>query len=613
MFQKLTSLRTKLSFLLLLASATATFIASVLLVSCWAYFSIQSLQEDLEATADALGRNCVAAILFDTPNDAEKILETLKSKPSISTARIFIGEGDTFATYPKSLAIDDFSVAAFENYPVHRLTWSEAELFSDIIFDGERVGVFYLKDDLSGIWKSLYPLFLTVPFVQILALLLTYALLLRVLRQITKPILGLSDVANTISRENDYSVRALKESPDEIGQLTDAFNLMLDEVESRNQDLQAGEERYRGLLSSITLPIIVMDQGEFLYLNPAAARLLDSDEPEALIGKSIRAYLCPIEEDATKWLLSKQACEGGTPIYMMLQFHLSDQKVIDIDMTAINMNFDGKSARLVICVDVTEKLQVAKQLEVHRNRLEEMVEERTEELKNAQEKLLVQERLAVLGQLTATVSHELRNPMGTISNSIYNLKMALDAGVMEVAQQSISIAERNIVRCDRIINELLDFSRKGSADLHPASMSDFLTQVLDELSCPTDIALSREFLVDAVVDYDSENLRRAIINLIINAQQALQDVSHDKKIIVSTRINNDKFEIHIEDNGPGIPETLQEKIFEPLFSTKNFGVGLGMTIVKDIMENHLGGIELLPRIHGQGCRFVLWLPLADVN
>jgi signal transduction histidine kinase len=113
---------------------------------------------------------------------------------------------------------------------------------------------------------------------------------------------------------------------------------------------------------------------------------------------------------------------------------------------------------------------------------------------------------------------------------------------------------------------------------------------------------------------DTDRLRRAVINVYENACHALAQASEAGgkrtcRITVETRVRRNRYEIIVSDSGDGIPQETLPKIFEPLFSTKNFGVGLGLPTVKQIMEQHSGGVEA-GNGRRQGARFVLWLPLV---
>jgi signal transduction histidine kinase len=120
----------------------------------------------------------------------------------------------------------------------------------------------------------------------------------------------------------------------------------------------------------------------------------------------------------------------------------------------------------------------------------------------------------------------------------------------------------------------------------------------------------------AAVSFDADRFRRVIINLVDNAAQAIEGgreqaiVALPQRIVVRTRIAGARLEVEIADSGPGIPPNVFERIFEPLFSTKGFGVGLGLPTVKQIMEHHGGGITLSSE-PGQGTQAVIWLPLAE--
>ncbi len=249
------------------------------------------------------------------------------------------------------------------------------------------------------------------------------------------------------------------------------------------------------------------------------------------------------------------------------------------------------------------------ELQQMHDELETLVQERTSELKTAQKNLLIKERLAVLGKLTATVSHELRNPLGTISNSLYNMRLAVKTNNLDMIAKALDISDRNIQRSTEIIDDLLDYGCRQSLVKKIVNIDRLLEEIVEEFVWNEEIKVETHFNSEVVVSGDMEHLRRAVLNLITNSQQALFETPiPEKRIILSTFRDDKVVNISIEDNGPGVPEALREKIFEPLFSTKNFGVGLGMAIVKDIMSAHQGGVRHeLPDTGG--CRFVLWMPL----
>lgn len=242
--------------------------------------------------------------------------------------------------------------------------------------------------------------------------------------------------------------------------------------------------------------------------------------------------------------------------------------------------------------------------------LEQRVRDRTAELRAAQDELLRSERLAALGQVTATVSHELRNPLATISASLFTVEEAArDKGVG--VERAIERIKRNIDRCDRIIDDLLDYTRMRELDLTPAQIDSWVGRVLSEYALPAGIELERDLRSRAVLHVDSSRLRQVLTNLLDNSSQAIADAAHARGVIlVTTRIHDGRLEIAVEDSGPGVPADILPKIFEPLFSTKPFGVGLGLPLVKQIMEQHGGGVEVSNR-EGGGARTLLWFDLGE--
>jgi signal transduction histidine kinase len=235
------------------------------------------------------------------------------------------------------------------------------------------------------------------------------------------------------------------------------------------------------------------------------------------------------------------------------------------------------------------------------------------DLEAAQTELLRQERLATLGRLTATVSHEIRNPLATIRASAFSIDRKIRDKGLNV-EPALDRIQRNITRCDNIISELLDYTRMGTSKLQPILFDDWLKTVLDEQAIPKGITLKLNFSSNTEILLDPERFRRVIINLVDNAYQSMLEynTSGDNPPVLSIKseVVNQQLQLYIADTGPGIPPDVMPHIFEPLYSTKGFGVGLGLSIVKEIIKQHAGEIEITSKI-GQGTQVTLWLPLPQ--
>jgi signal transduction histidine kinase len=275
---------------------------------------------------------------------------------------------------------------------------------------------------------------------------------------------------------------------------------------------------------------------------------------------------------------------------------------------SIPETLDGFRNLPVSIIDITDLTKAEEELFKYRDQLELLVEEQTQKLKDAHDELLQRERLATLGKLTATVSHELRNPLGTIQASLFSVIDSLERNDPSLANRSIALAERSIERCVTIIEELNDYARVKRLNLLETSLDDWLRDVFAEQAIPLGIHCDLNLSSGVKARFDQEKLRQIVVNLIDNAVHALQDGNSEKKQLqISTRSLDGKCEIKIRDNGVGMSKETKKRMFEPLFSTKSFGVGLGMAIVKNIVEQHCGEITVESK-EGRGTAITLRFP-----
>ncbi|MGW8312734.1 MAG: ATP-binding protein [Desulfuromonadales bacterium] len=378
-------------------------------------------------------------------------------------------------------------------------------------------------------------------------------------------------------------------------------------------ELSHSEQNYREIfnLTSDALFIHDAESGQTLDVNQAMLNMYNCTYEEALAGGveafSLGASPYSIKEAKQKL---REAREKGSCFFEWRSCKASGEQF----WTEVNLRsaLIGDQPRVIAAVrDISERKASENELEKYRAQLEDLVKERTSQLKAAQQELVQKERLAVLGQLTATVSHEIRNPLGTIANSLYLLKKSLSGPEYAHLARPVMLAERNVERCDNIISELLDFSRKRTIQKKPLDIDPWLTELLRELSLPKDVHLHCHLSAKELVPADGERLRRVMVNVVTNALQAFDEAPQSEKILeVETRILDNRCEITVRDNGPGMSDEVLERIFEPMFSTKNFGVGLGVPIIKNILEAHGGGVKYFS-VPGRGTTVVMWLPLAD--
>ena len=224
------------------------------------------------------------------------------------------------------------------------------------------------------------------------------------------------------------------------------------------------------------------------------------------------------------------------------------------------------------------------------SQLEETVRERTKELKDAQEKLISQEKLAVMGQLAGSVGHELRNPLGVINNAVYYLKIVLEKSEDNV-KEYLDIISSEICKSEKIISDLLNFSRTNTVSMkEDTKVSSLLPEILTRQTHSEKIKIiNRINSEDFFVFSDPGHLKQILENVISNAYHSMPDGG---ELIIEGNNKKDYAEISITDTGCGIPEENMNKIFEPLFTTKPKGIGLGLAVTKKFIEINGGNIDI---------------------
>jgi signal transduction histidine kinase len=256
---------------------------------------------------------------------------------------------------------------------------------------------------------------------------------------------------------------------------------------------------------------------------------------------------------------------------------------------------------------------IARQIHAH----DELVAARGDKLEaerarlEAETKLLKVQRLAVLGQVTGAVAHELHAPLIAIREALAALKeIATESG--SDLEKPVARMERSIERCERMSSDLLEYT--SARELQPTSFGfdQWLGEVLARQRVSGPVKLSIELRAgNAVASFDPDRIRRVVIDLVENACQALSELPsyYERRVVVRTGIAPGMVVLTVADTGPGIaPENL-ERIFDPLFSTKSFGTGLGLPIVKQIVDQHGGTIRIDSEL-AHGTRVRISLPLS---
>ena len=375
-------------------------------------------------------------------------------------------------------------------------------------------------------------------------------------------------------------------------------------------EIKKREEQYRALAETVPVGVVqVEEDGRLSFSNPLLLAYLQADTDSlthqklaSALGKTVDVF----PGEASRFEYTLQHADG------------SERRVLVISSGWLILAKGKNRSAIVSIVDVSENTEL-KRINEEILRLNQELASNMKKLEEAQDALVKKGRMEQMGQLTATIAHELRNPLGAVRTSVFLIERKLKDKGLGVEPQLVRI-NNGIVRCDNIITQLLDFSRTRNVRCELGNLDQWLEAVVEEESKKLSAALqiTCDFGVgEKLVPFDGARLQRAIVNLLSNAAEAMLGNSDAAPIVatsrpeiyVSTSLNAKEFAIRIADNGPGISAELLAKIREPLFTTKSFGTGLGLPAIEQIAAQHGGRLDISSEV-GKGSEFTLYLPLV---
>jgi signal transduction histidine kinase len=212
-------------------------------------------------------------------------------------------------------------------------------------------------------------------------------------------------------------------------------------------------------------------------------------------------------------------------------------------------------------------------------------------------------RLSAIGELSARIAHDLRNPLSVIKTTVDIIKTK-NPSLGEITKGELARMDRAIMRMTHQIDDVLDYVRSKPLQLENRSLLEILYSVLERIAVPSTVSINVS-KNDAKISCDPEKTEIVFVNLITNAIQAMNNNG-----IINIRITEQKDNsviIEVEDSGPGITDDVLPKIFDPLFTTRQVGTGLGLVSCKSIIERHGGTIDVKTEF-GKGTTFIIKLP-----
>ncbi len=521
---------------------------------------------------------------------------------------------------------------------------------ADVIFKEGPIGAEELRE--LYLWTQSYKRIFVGFFVGsvLLILILSYY----ITRMIIKPLKELNRGVREIS-SGRLDLQIPIHSYDEVGLLTDEFNRMALSLGSirqkmieQNRRLNTLYEAARVISSTISLPdllsglvnharVLVNARYGAIGLREPDGNLkkfitsgLSTEEVEVIgsfpVGKGIIGLMLKEKRPVRIDNIGEDPRSAGFPSHHPVMKTFLGVPIIVGERVVGSYYFcekvDGESFTkddedilLSLSADAAlaiERAELFDRIARHEEELEKIVEERTKELKDAHEELLRKEKLAIMGQMAGSVAHEIKNPLAGIKGAIHYLKSRMKDGDKKVMEY-LEMMDHEINVTSKIITDLLDFSRVRPPERQEVDIGNLVSEALEAARPADSIKVKLDLGADLPRVYiDRIQIRLVFCNIITNAGHAMMNDGGSLTIrtsIAKTGSDHKHLDISFSDTGCGIPKEHIDKIFQPLFTTKRGGIGLGLSLSKGFVEANGGKIGLESEV-GKGTTFTISLPVA---
>ncbi|MFO8010463.1 MAG: PAS domain S-box protein [Dehalococcoidia bacterium] len=383
------------------------------------------------------------------------------------------------------------------------------------------------------------------------------------------------------------------------------------ERKALEESLRESEEKYRNLVERSSDLIVILQDGVIKFANRQALNMLGYSAEEA-IDTPVSEYISPEEVETVLENYNRRTSGETAPEKYETTLIHRDGSRVSVEVSGKLVRYKGKAADMVFLHDITARKRAEEELRAAHARLQEA----HDQLKANHAQLLQSEKMASLGQLVSGVAHELNNPLMAISG--YSELLANSLEDEKLARYSKNLSQETGRAID-IVRNLLSFARQHESTKERLSINDVLQSVMKLRSYEMGLDnVELEAILEPELPYVLGNLnqlQQALLNLITNAEQAIKEEKSSGRITVKTYLDNNSVLAEVGDDGPGIPQEVRERIFEPFYTTKEVGkgTGLGLSICYGIIQDHNGTISCHSNETG-GTTFLIALPVtAEIN
>ena len=373
------------------------------------------------------------------------------------------------------------------------------------------------------------------------------------------------------------------------------------------EKLQASEARYRSVFENTGTATGIVEEDTTIAMANTGLVKLTGYSKEELEGK-MRWTDFVVKEDLERMKgYHDKRRQNGEAAPTEYEFRFVDRKGDIKDISLFVGMIPGTKRSVCFLMDITDHKQAEEKLKKYSENLEEMVEDRTKDLKDAQEQLVRREKLAILGQLAGSMGHELRNPLGIISNAVYYLKM-VHPDIDTTTKEYMDIISAEVQNSEKIITDLLDFSRVRQGEKEEIEIIELVAQALERQPLPENVEVVTRIPADLLSAYvDIRQIGQVLTNLISNACHAMPEGG---TLTIQAKDHQNNIRLSVADTGSGISEENMEKIFDPLFTTRARGIGLGLAVSRNLVEANGGRLEVKSK-EGKGATFTITLPVKE--
>lgn len=655
-------LKRKLTVITVLTSCVALVVACLALAAYEQLNIRRRLVNDLATTAAMTGANSSAGLTFNDPAAVEQTLKSLTAQPRIVRACVYGKDARPFALYQRPTETRSL-LSPPARGDGHRFTSASLELFQAITLDGEAIGTIFLETDLEEIHASLWRYVVVLGVLLVVCSLVALLVATRLQRIISHPIADLAHTAARVATERDYSVRAHKQSNDELGKLTDGFNHMLAQIQTQDEALQKShqelehrvQERTSQLADSLSLTratleattdaILVADghgkvtgyNENFLAIWNIPRELGQTGHEAAMLEIAMRQLRQPeqfrakVEElyydlqaesfDVLKFKdgrvferFSKPQRIGEECVGRVWSFRdVTERKRSEAALAKLNQDLLETSRRAGMAEVATGVLHNVGNVLNSLNVASTCI---ADQLRNSKATNLT--RIVALlrehqSQLTEYLTHD---PKGRQLLPYLAQLSEHISGEHANALQELAEVQKHIDHIKDIVAMQQSFA-KVSGVAEPVPVGDLLHEALrmNESSLQRHaIKVVKAFAATPVITVEKHKALQILVNLMRNAKQACDALDRDEKQITLQVLSEaDRVAITVTDNGVGIPAENLTRIFSHGFTTKKNGHGFGLHSGALAAQELGGALRVASAGPGQGATFTLELPVKPVR